>query len=425
MDRNRKAAFDILLSVEKGAYSNIASNKIITQSRPDDPRFVRELVHGVLSGEIFLDHVLDQLIPSGIKKVKAREKILLRLGLFQIIKAEKIPDYAAVGQTTEMAKKLCRGRDGFVNGVLRGYLKKRDQMVFPGREEDLREFLRVNYSFPLWIIDLWTEQFGADVCEDMLKASNCRPDLSIRINRLKTDRNSLTRELEKEGIEVRPGNLSPRALILLSGKGVFTTSAYKNGKFSVQDEASIFAADTIGVLPGENVIDMCAAPGGKAAAMAEMMENRGTLTACDIFDHKLELIKDQAQRLGIENIKVRLADGRNGDPSMAESADRVLVDAPCSGLGVIRRRPEIRYRSAEGISAIIQIQKMILQNASSYVKKGGTLMYSTCTVNDGENRRQIEAFTEKNSNFEIIYQKQFLPTQDVDGFYICKMLKKG
>ena len=128
---------------------------------------------------------------------------------------------------------------------------------------------------------------------------------------------------------------------------MFTTSAYKNGKFSVQDEASIFAADTIGALPGENVIDMCAAPGGKAAAMAEMMENRGTLTACDIFDHKLELIKDQAQRLGIENIKVRLADGRNGDPSMAESADRVLVDAPCSGLGVIRRRPEIRYRSAE------------------------------------------------------------------------------
>ena len=124
MDRNRKAAFDILLSVEKGAYSNIASNKIITQSRPDDPRFVRELVHGVLSGEIFLDHVLDQLIPSGIKKVKAREKILLRLGLFQIIKAEKIPDYAAVGQTTEMAKKLCRGRDGFVNGVLRGYFKE-------------------------------------------------------------------------------------------------------------------------------------------------------------------------------------------------------------------------------------------------------------------------------------------------------------
>ena len=181
-----------------------------------------------------------------------------------------------MGQTTEMAKKLCRGRDGFVNGVLRGYLKKRDQMVFPGREEDLREFLRVNYSFPLWIIDLWTEQFGADVCEDMLKASNCRPDLSIRINRLKTDRNSLTRELEKEGIEVRPGNLSPRALILFVGKRSVHNIRLQKRQFSVQDEASIFAADTIGALPGENVIDMCAAPGGKAAAMAEMMEKGHT-----------------------------------------------------------------------------------------------------------------------------------------------------
>ncbi len=425
MDQNRKAAFDVLLAVEKGAYSNIALNKTIEVLRPDDPHMVRELVHGVLANKIFLDHILDQLIPSGIKKVKIREKILLRLGLFQIIKTDDIPDYAAVSQSTEMAKKICRGRHGFINGVLRGYLKKKEEIRFPNKEEDLRSYLMVNYSFPLWIIDLWIEQFGAAMCEDLLKASNIRPAVSIRVNKLKTDTDRLTVQLEKEGFEIRPGILSDRSLIIQSGQGLFKTSAYRKGNFSVQDEASIFAADTMGSEPGDNVIDMCAAPGGKAAAMAEEMENRGSVTACDIYDHKLELIRRQAVRLGIKNIKTKLSDGRKVNPSMVGSADKVLVDVPCSGLGVIRRRPEVRYRSEESVNEIISIQKEILHTASAYVKKGGILMYSTCTVNDAENNCQTETFARENPEFEIIYQKQFLPTQNVDGFYICKMFKKG
>ena len=203
------------------------------------------------------------------------------------------------------------------------------------------------------------------------------------------------------------------------------TDEYLQGAFSVQDQASILAADYLDAKAGETVVDVCAAPGGKTAAIAEKMDNTGIINACDIYDHKLSLIEEQAERLGITIIKTQKADGRTGIENFDGRADRVLADVPCSGLGVIRRKPEIKYNVQKDISQLLGIQRDILQRSSKYLRNGGTMIYSTCTINKNENEKQAEAFLNKNENFEMLWQKQFMPTAETDGFYICKMIKRG
>ena len=425
MDRSRQAAFEILLAVEKdGAYSNIAANKTIERLRPEQPYLTRELVRGVLAWKGRLDFILDQLAASGAARIKLREKLLLRMGLYQLMMMDDVPAYAAVSQTTELAKRVCRGREGFVNGVLRTYIKKRDALAEPPAD-DLRTRLSLSYSFPLWLCDLWLAQFRAEECEALMKASNERAPLTIRANLLRTDVQTLAGKLAAEGVVTKKGRLAESALTVVSGRGLTETQSYKEGLFSIQDEASLLAAEMTGASEGETVIDTCAAPGGKTAAMAEMMGNVGRIIACDVYEHKLKLIEEQAKRLGIGIIETRLQDGTSLVPALQEQADVVLADAPCSGLGVIRRKPEIKYRPAEDLEAILSLQAQILRNAAAYVKKGGTLVYGTCTINEAENQGQIKDFVENHREFEIIYNKQFLPTEGADGFYVCKMIKKG
>ena len=424
MDLSRKTAFEILFEIEKEeAYSNLTINRFLEKNRPDNPAFIRELVYGVLENKILLDYYLDKLIPSGIKKVKKKEATLLRLGLYQIIFMDSVPDYAAVNETVTLAKKLVRGREGFINGVLRGYMKKGSEIKLPDETKDLKHYLSIKYSFPLWLIEKWDKQYGMEECKKLLEASNARPKLSIRVNVNKTSREELKDYLEEKGYEVTEGTFSNRTLHV-KGSGLLEDERYTEGYFSIQDEASTVAADELGAKPGETVIDVCAAPGGKTSAIAELMGNNGKVYSCDIYEHKLELIDKLADRLGLSIIEPTLLDGTSGKAEWNETADRVLADVPCSGLGVIRRKPEIKYKDITDFRELVQIQKKILENASKYVKSGGTLVYSTCTINKDENELQVKAFLENNNGFELISEKQFLPTEDIDGFYVCKMIKK-
>lgn len=423
MDSGRRTAFQILLEVEEEkAFSNLSSNKYIKQNNPENPAFVRELVYGVLANKLLLDYYLNLLIPSGIEKVKKREKTLLRMGLYQLKFMKNIPQYAAVNETVSLAKSLCRGREGFINGVLRGYIKKQGELQLPCDDTD--EILSVKYSFSPWIIKMWKKQYGQESTIKLMEASNSRPVLCIRVNLMKTTVEELSHLLSEKGMVVDKGRYSD-IVLYISGSNILDLEEYKKGLFSIQDETSVLACQYLEPRPGDLVIDTCASPGGKTSAIGEMMDNRGKIISCDIYPHKLELIKKQADRLGITIIETKLLDGIKGDKALSGKADKVLADAPCSGLGVIRKKPEIKYKEQKDIQKLIKVQSDILNNASYYVKPNGVLLYSTCTINKDENDEQIEKFIKTHEDFEILYEKQFLPTEGLDGFFICKMMKKG
>lgn len=425
MDTNRKTAYLTLLEIEKnGAYSNLELNQQIQLLKPDSPAFVRELVYGVTEQRMYLDYLLQRLIPRGLRGVKKQVLTLLRMGLYQIIFMDSVPDYAAVGETVRLAKKVAVGREGFVNGVLRGYQKKREQIKLPDRSTDTAAYLSVRYSCGLDIVRLWLSQYGIEKTEQLLAASNCTPKLSVRVNLLKTSREELSELLKAEGFETEEGTLSQR-ILFVRGSGLLETESYRKGLFSVQDQASCLTAEKLAPKAGDTVLDICAAPGGKSLAMAEIMENRGRIRAFDIYEHKLALLNREAERLGLSVIETEASDGTKERRELFESADCVLVDGPCSGLGVLRRKPEIKYReiSDEGRS-FAEKQLQILKTSAAYVKQGGRLLYSTCTINVTENSRVAERFLAEHKEFTVEEQMQLLPDDtETDGFFICTMRK--
>ncbi len=423
MDPNRKTAYEILLEVEKNeAYSNLAINRFVRKNAPDKEAFVRELVYGVLENKILLDYYLDELIPSGVKKVKIRELTLLRMGLYQLIYMDSVPEYAAVNETVNMAKGLVRGREKFINGVLRGYIKKKTDIRLPDLESEPIKYLSVAYSINRWIVQLWLKTYGYAKTEEILAAANRPPRLSVRVNITKTDADSLAKELEKDGFPVEISDKTDRGLFL-SGSRVLESEAYRQGLFSVQDIASIMTSDILGAKPGDMVIDVAAAPGGKTVATAETMKNQGRIIAMDFYEHKLALICEQAERCGIDIIETKCHDSTEGLLEFAGKADCVLCDVPCSGLGVIGRKPEIKYRKEPDLAELTERQAKILSASATYVKAGGTLVYSTCTINKKENEKQIERFLLENKDFAVEKQLQLLPTDGTDGFFICKMTR--
>ena len=427
MDINRKTAYTVLLKTEKEqAYSNLELNRQIQLLKPDNPPFVRELVYGVLENKIYLDHTLSSLIPKGLRGIKKQVLTLLRMGLYQIIFMDSVPSYAAASETVKLAKKLTPGRDGFINGVLRGYEKKKETIVLPDRSRNLIEYLSVRYSYTEWIVKLWLSIFGEEKTERLLAAGNERPDISVRVNFLKTDRKSLASALEKQGFQTKESSESSRVL-LVKGSGLLDTVQYREGYFSMQDTASVLAAEALCAKPGETVLDICAAPGGKSLALAEIMENTGLIRSFDIYRHKLSLLEREAERLGISIVETEENDGCAIRSDLSETADCVLVDGPCSGLGVIRRKPEIKYKeiSDDGAS-LAEKQLRILTVSSRYVKPGGILQYSTCTVNRLENEDVVRQFLENHREFVKVFERQLLPDTDAaDGFYICRMEKRG
>lgn len=431
MDINRDTAYAVLMDMERNhSYSNLALNHFIEKKQPDEPGFVRELVYGVTENRILLDYYLSALIPSGLRRVKKPDLTLLRMGLYQILFLNSVPPYAAVSETVNMARKFCRGREGFINGVLRNFQRKAESgqlPALPDREEHQAEYLSVKYSAARWLTELWLASFGLQKTEQLLQASNGRPVLSLRVNCSRISREELQNLLAEEGFDCEPGALSERILLLKGkGSGILESRLYREGLFSVQDQASAAAADLLHPSSKDLVIDVCAAPGGKTLAMAEAMKGNGEVVAFDIYEHKLKLIQQQAERLGMNNIRTFCQDGRQVCERFRGKADCVLADVPCSGLGVLRRKPEIKLKNADEMdfAELIHRQAEILHTASQYVKPGGTLVYSTCTVNPAENEMQIRRFLKMHPDFIQEAEKQLLPDRESDGFYMCRLRKK-
>ena len=427
MDSARNAAYLALRDVEENkAYSGLALKSAVRKVPPESVAFTRELVYGTIRKQILYDYLLGTLIKTPVGKLPVSDRVLLRMGLNQLSSLDSVPDYAAVSETVELAKKYSRGREKFINGVLRNYIREKDKVVLPGPDEDEIKYLSLKYSFSPWIVEMFMEEFEERrYVEMILDSLNQKPRFCIRTNTLNTRTEELKESLESLGYSVTADEDFQDVFFL---DGAFNekpldTELYKKGMFSVQDKASRIAAYSLGAKPGDLVVDVCAAPGGKTMAIAEAMKNTGKIVAMDIHEHRIRLIESEAERLGIKIVETMKWDAGEINGDLINMADCVLADVPCSGLGTARRKPEVKYKMFdEAMKALPEKQLGILTASAEYVKPGGTLVYSTCTMGGRENRDVINAFLEKNNNYELTDMIQLMPvTGKTDGFFICKL----
>ncbi len=414
----REAALKALYDIEyNGSYSNMAVKNTLggRDISKQDKALFTALVYGVTDKRLTLDYYISRLSKIKLKKISKYILLILRMGIYQIVFMDKIPVSAAVNESVKLAKRYGHGASaGFVNGVLRSAASK--TVDYP---EEKNEYLSVKYSFPLWLCNRWIDEFGFEFTESMMRAFEENKHITLRANSLKTTASELAGMLVKSGItaEVKDG------VVITGGFDIENNSLYKDGFFTVQDTAAMQAAKVLAPQSGEFIIDMCAAPGGKTTHIAELMKNSGKILAFDIHAHKTELIKKNAARLGIDIIEVHEKDASVFDKSLENTADRVLCDVPCSGFGVIGRKPDIK-RCEDRSAEITALQTKILENGAKYLKDGGVLVYSTCTVEKCENEEVINKFMKNNGGFEKMYEKAFYPHIDkTDGFYICKLRK--
>ena len=426
MDVNRKTVFLILRDIEDNkAYSNIAANVGIARNKVTAPSFVRELLYDVLRNKWYLDFIISGFVKTPIEKMDTVDLTLIRMGLAQIIYMDSVPEYAAVNETVNLAKKYARGRKGFINGVLRQYLRDKDYISIPERSEDEIQFLSIKYSYQPWIVKMLIADYGIERAESLLEAGNKRPNLTVRANSLRTHGNELADRLRDIGFKVSE-NKKYENLMDVKGDKLIDNSLYTSGLYSIQDEAAYTAVKILDPQPGEYIVDVCAAPGGKTMAVAETMKNFGKIVAIDLYKNKLQYIDESAKRLGISIVESWSWDATRTDPDLENKADRVLCDVPCSGIGTVRKKPEIKYKEWEdGMESLPEIQLDILVSSSRYVKKGGILVYSTCTILNRENEDVVKKFLRFDKDFERVETKKLLPDTDgTDGFFICKMRRK-
>lgn len=435
MDTNREAAYKILLDLDKeDVYLNIAMGKVIGSLKADNPAFVRRLVYGTCEKRIYLDYHLDKLLTKGIKKTDEKTLNILRMALYQLEFMDSVPDYAAISTSVDLAKKYAKGRDGFVNGVLRNWKRKKAEIELPSMEEDIEGFLSVKYSYHPGIVRHLIDEVGAKRAELIMEAQTREPSLALRVNLALSNMDDVSKELETEGIGVERDGLSSRILkVLKSPENITDTMAYREGRISIQSPESCMIADHVEASKGMRVLDLCAAPGGKTMAMAEAMKNDGEIIACDIHDHRCRLIEENAKRCKIDIIETLCIDGTKvrEDMELGNSTlglfDRVLIDAPCSGLGVISKKPDIKLK-APRVKPLIEIQRGLIEAGSKLVKPGGKLIYSTCTISQRENQDIVKGFLdsseEKPETWSLEYEKQLYPDIDGrDGFYVATITR--
>ncbi|WP_370866571.1 16S rRNA (cytosine(967)-C(5))-methyltransferase RsmB [Saccharibacillus sp. JS10] len=442
----REAALNVLTGVEENAaYSNLLLNRTLQQAElsPADAGLATELVYGTIARQATLDYFLNQFIKSEVKRLNPWVRSLARMSLYQIRYLDRIPAHAAVNEAVEIAKK--RGHQGIasmINGVLRSILREGDNLSIP---EDLptAERIALQHSHPQWLVERWMTQYGEETAEAVCVANNQPPKVSIRVNTLRADRDELMRELEQEGHIVTASPLSASGIIVESGGNMANDHLYRDGRFSIQDESSMLVAEALSAEPGMSVLDCCAAPGGKTAHIAEKMGNKGRIVANDLHEHKQRLIVEQAERLGLTCIESSVGDAMALNQQFEPASfDRVLLDAPCSGFGVIRRKPDLRWaKTPDDAAAIARLQRQMLSSVAELVKPGGLLVYSTCTIEREENQRAVAEFLRDHAEFiaepfevPALEQQpqvggagvQILPNQfGSDGFYIARLRRRG
>ena len=420
MKSARGVAFSVLLKVfENASYSNIALDKALSESdlSPLDKAFASNIVYGVLTNLLFLDYQIESYSKIPFKKLSEKVKTILRISLYQMIFMDKVPQSAAVNEGVKLSKKQAFKSSGFVNAVLRAFIREGKKL--PPKDDPVK-YLSLMYSYPLWIVKKWLSYFGEDECEELLEAGNMTPPLTVRVNETKITKEELKKRLAAED------GAAESALNLTKRGSVADMKEFREGLFTVQDAAAQKAVLTLSPRKGDKVLDMCAAPGGKTTHIAEIVGESGEVYAWDIYPHKIKLIEDTAIRLGLKNIKTYVHDAKEPKEELYGYFDKVLLDAPCSGLGIIRRKPDIKWsRQKEDIAQIAKEQKALLCAAANYVKPGGKLLYSTCTINREENEDMVMGFLKTHTVFEKEKEVLLLSHKDgTDGFFICSMIKK-
>ena len=406
-----------------------------------DIGLLTELTYGTLQRKMTLDYFLSPFLAKN-KKMESWVRQLLRLTIYQMVYLDKIPDRAAIFEAVEIAKKKGhKGISGLVNGVLRSIQRE----GFPSFDdiENQLERLAIRTSHPLWLVKRWVDQFGMEETTSMCELNLTPPIMTGRVNTTKTNREECLEILRLEGFEVEASQVVPEAILCLKGN-LAHSKAFKNGLLTIQDESSMIVALALGVHENDHVLDACAAPGGKSTHIAEKLNGTGEVISLDLHEHKVKLIRENASRLGLSNIQTKALDSRNVlDFFEKESFDRILLDAPCSGLGVMRRKPDMKYtKKEEDLFQLQNVQKTLLESVSPLLRKNGILVYSTCTIDLEENQNVVIDFLQNHSEFEFDEalinrvpegirplvkngEVQILPQYfNSDGFYIACLRKK-
>lgn len=437
----REIAVQALVACEKqGAWSDGYLKKAIRQGGLDrrDAALATRLCFGVQQNCLLLDYYLDLFSTVKVKKLEPGVRAALRVALYQLLMLDKIPASAAVNESVSIARKQSRNprAAGLVNAVLRAILRAGDPLP-PVQGNSPAETLSIRYSHPLWLVEEWIGLLGEEGAEELLRADNGQPPTTAQVNTLRTNTIQVRSELAESGIESGDHPWLPHCLTLSGTGDLEQLEAFRQGHFYVQDAAARLAVEAAGAEPGMRVLDCCAAPGGKSFACAILMEDRGEIFSCDIHPHKIGLLEAGAQRLGITCLTAREQNAKAFVPEWADRFDLVLADVPCSGLGIIRKKPDIRFKDPGALDGLPAIQRSILDNVSRYVKPGGALLYSTCTLRRGENEEAAEDFLARHPQFTL--ERFALPgtigetdgmvtlwphLHQTDGFFIAKFRRK-
>lgn len=448
-DSAREAALRALVEIdEKKAYAQQARDRTLENGdlALRDRAFCTQLVFGVTKHRKTIDHIISTFSTRSVQRMDPVTRNALRLGVYQVCYLEQIPRHAAVYECVALAKKYAHaGSAGLVNAVLRSVLRNPGAIRFPDYAEDPVSHISLKYSHPKWLVSKWIRRFGREETARLCQANNEEPPVTIRTNTLKITRDALILELNHEGFDAVPSHLVDEGIVLQNAGDLFSHELYSRGMFIAQDTASMLVSYVLSPEPNEYVMDLAAAPGGKTTHIAQLMGDTGQVIACDVHEHRLALIRENLQRLGITSVKPILCDSRRlPDDIQAMKFDRVLLDAPCSGTGVLRRRADLRWqRTDEDLKDLVALQREILESAARLVKPGGVLIYSTCSIEPEENSELISGFLSKHLEFSADYAEPYLPagfraafpnqgkpfiityphTHGTDGFFIARLTR--
>lgn len=418
----RQAACETLLRIKnEGGFADRLIDRELDDgalSGPDRGLYA-ELVFGVLRRQGTLDFILKNLLEKPLAELDPAALVILRIGLYQLTSLDRIPESAAVNESVNLAKLITPRTSGLINAVLRNFLRRRDSIIFPDLAAHPAAAIAARHSQPEWLVEQWLDQLGVQEAERAAEALSRQPPLTVRVNNLRTSRDELLSEFQQQGIEAAPCRFSPDGIIVTARQTVSSLPGFEAGHFAVQDEASQLAVLLLGAEAGERIWDACSAPGGKACYLGGQMDDRGALLATDISRSKLTLVQESARRLGLTCISTAVADLHQPGTLPEGLFDRILLDAPCSGLGVIRRNPEAKWRLFSGdITRLATVQKTLLKNAAARLKTGGTLLYSTCSTSEAENELVVEDFLAHHPSFALENLNELFPQwSDLFAFY--------
>lgn len=445
IDRARETALKTLYKIDKNeGYSNIILNEELEKSKKNlsekDIGLISEIVYGTITWRLTIDEIIKKYSKIKLKKLSIWILNILRMGIYQIIFLDKIPKSATVNESVNLAKRYGhKGSANFVNAILRK-VNKNDYKNFSNILNDEDRISKL-FSMPKWIIEELLKEMNMENVEQICKCSNMKPKINIRVNNLKTNKQKLKEELIKRNINFKDGKLED-FIVVEKMKNIEDLDLFKQGYFTIQDEMAGLISIVLEPQKGQSILDCCSAPGGKTTYIAELINDKGNIEAWDIHEHRVKLVQENAKRLGITCINAKVQDAIIYNEENKDKYDKILLDVPCLGLGVLKRKPDIKWtRNKEDIEEISKLQMQILDTCSKYLKKGGELVYSTCSILKSENEEIIENFVQKNYDFEIVnlndkfkkfnqdkyksssYIKLFQDSEN-DGFFIAKLRKK-